>query len=246
MKKIITATLAAGLIIGMASAQTSVTLDFASAYVFRGATLLDGASFQPGIETSGFGLPEEYGSVTAGIWGSADLDNDNGNSSTFQETDYYASYTLPIDAVELYIGYTEYAYAAGSSDKEFNIGLGYDLMGVALSATYYQGVGGGIGSSIYAEFGAGYDIEVSEDLVVSLGGRVAYADRSNNTGYWGSSADESGFSDYDLSIGAGYALSEKWSAGLSGTYIGQIDDDVLDDDAYDVEFVGMFSLACEM
>ena len=246
MKKMITATIAAGLIVGMASAQTSVTLDFASAYVFRGVTLLDGASFQPGIETSGFGLPEEYGSVTAGIWGSADLDDDNGTSSTFQETDYYASYSLPIEALDVSIGYTEYAYAAGSSDKEFSIGLGYDLAGVGLSAAFYQGVGGGIGSSIYAEFGAGYDLEVSTNLVVSLSGRVAYADRSDNTDYWGTSADESGFSDYDLGIAAGYALSETWSAGLSGTYIGQIDDDVLDDDAYDVEFVGMFSLACEM
>lgn len=255
MKKIITTTIAAGLVAGMAYAEevveessvpateVSVSADFVSAYVFRGVTLLDGASFQPGIEVSGLGLAEEYGAVTVGAWGSADLDDDNGNANTFQETDWYGSYSLPIDALDVSIGYCEYTYGAGSSDKEASIGLGYDLAGVGLFATYYQGVGGGIGSSMYIEFGAGYDIEASEDLVVSLGARGAYADRSDNSSYWGVAAGESGFADFDLSLGLGYALSDSWGIGASIAYIGQIDDDVLGDDLYDVEAVGTLSLA---
>ncbi len=234
MKKIIITTMAAGLVAAVASAEVSVSMDFASAYVFRGVTLLDGASFQPGIEASGFGLPEECGAVSAGFWGSADLEGDN--SSTFQEVDAYAAYSLPtlVDGLDVSVGYCEYAYGAGSSDKEASLGLGYDLAGVALSATYYQGIGGLIGTQMYGELGAGYDIEASDDLVVSLGARLGYLDPD---------AGKSGFSDYDLSIGASYALSETWSAGLSGTYIGEIDSDVL---TTDVDFVGMFSLACDM
>lgn len=233
MKKIITTTIASGLIASVAAADVSVTMDFASAYVFRGVTLSEGASFQPGIEVSGFGLAEEYGAVAVGAWGALDLEDSN--SSSFQETDWYASYSLPtiIDGLDISVGYTEYMYAAGESDKEASIGLGYSIAGIALGAGYYQGIGGLIGSSAYADFSAGYDIEATEELVVSLAGRVGYADPDGG---------KSGFSDYDLSVGASYALGDVWSAGASIAYIGQIDDEVLDDDAYDVDVLGMLSL----
>lgn len=235
MKKMITATLAAGLIAGIASAEVAVTMDFVSAYVYRGATFLDGASFQPGIEATGFGLAEECGSIAVGAWASADLEGDN--SSTFQESDWYVSYSLPVEEVDVSIGYTEYSYAAGVADKEFSVGLGYDLAGVALGAGAYFMTGGDFAGQVYADFSAGYDIEVSSNLVVSVGGRVGYLEPESG---------ESGFSDYDLSIGTGFPLSDTWSLGVSLAYIGQIDEDVLSDDAYDVDVVGMFSLACEM
>lgn len=248
MKKIITTTIATGLVATSALA-VDVTLDLASAYVFRGVTLSDEASFQPGIETSGFGLPEEYGGVTFGAWGAYDLDDSytGASSSTFQETDWYVSYSLPafVDGLDLFVGYCEYSYGAGSSDEEFNIGAGYAIAGVGLGATYYQGVGGAISTSAYYEFAAGYDLEVTEELVVSLGARLGYADPDGG---------ESGFSDYDLSAGISYPLGDVWSIGASATYIGQIDDDVLADETlssdpvngslgYDVDFVGMLSLA---
>ncbi|MCF7818888.1 MAG: hypothetical protein K9M54_13510, partial [Kiritimatiellales bacterium] len=229
MKNKIAKTVAAGVIaavVGTASAETSVSMDFVSAYVFRGVTLNDGASFQPGIEASGLGLDEKCGSVTVGAWGSAGFEDSyavgNIGGSTFQESDWYGSYGLPtiVEGLDVSVGYTEYSYAVGSADKEVNIGLGYELAGVALSATYYQFVGGAFVASMYGELGAGYDIEASTNLVVSLGARVGYAD-------W--DGGESGFSDYDLSIGASYTLSDIWSIGASVAYIGQIDDKVLPD-----------------
>ena len=250
MKNSIAKTVVAGVIAavaGTASADVGVTADFVSAYVFRGVTLNDGASFQPGIEASGLGLDEKYGSVTVGAWGSAGFDDSyavgNTGSSTFQESDWYGSYGLPslVEGLDVSIGYTEYSYAVASADKEVNIGLGYELAGVALSAAYYQFVGGVFVGSIYGELGAGYDIEASTNLVVSLGARVGYADFDGG---------ESGFSDYDLSVGASYALSEVWSIGASVAYIGQIDDEVLTDAdestgtlGYDVDVVGTLSLA---
>lgn len=234
MKKIITATVAASLIAGIATAEVAVTMDFVSAYVFRGVTLLDGASFQPGIEASGFGLAEEYGAVAAGAWGSMDLDDENGAGSTFQESDWYVSYSLPIESVDVSVGYCEYAYAAGAADKEFSVGLGYDLSGVALGAGAYFMTGGDYVGQFYADFSVGYDLEVTEEFAVSLGARLGYIDPA---------AGESGFSDYDLSIGTSYPLSETWSASVSLAYIGEIDKDVLETD---VDVVGMFGLACEM
>jgi uncharacterized protein (TIGR02001 family) len=244
MKKIITMTMAAGLVAGIASAQSvSVTMDFASAYVFRGVTLNDGAVFQPGIEVGGFGLAEEYGSIVAGAWGNWDFDNYNGGGQkdTFSETDWYASYSLPalVDGLDLFIGYAEYGYGAGSSDKEANIGAGYEISGIGLGVTYYQGVGGLIGTSSYLEFAAGYGYDFSEELSGSIDASLGFADQDGG---------ETGFQDYSIGAGLGYVLSEDWSIGASIAYIGQGDDKVLPDGvgAYDVDFVGMLGVAYEM
>lgn len=248
MKKIIVTAMAAGLVAGVASAEVSTTLDIASAYVFRGVTLNDGAVVQPGIEASGFGLPEECGSISAGAWGNYDLNDYSQNGavgSSFVESDWYASYSLPslVDGLDLSVGYCEYAYAGGASDKEVNVGAGYEIAGVSLGVTYYQGVGGLIHQQKYVEFDAGYGFDISEELSASVDASAGYLDPSV--------AGESGFSDYSVGASLSYALSEKWSAGVSATYIGQIDDKVLPDTTastvgYDTSFVGMFSLACDM
>ena len=59
---------------------------------------------------------------------------------------------------------------------------------------------------------------------------------------------DDGFHNYTLGADLGYAISEKWSASASLTYIGQGDDAVLPDGTfgYDVDVVGMIGLACDM
>ncbi|HKL20200.1 MAG TPA: TorF family putative porin, partial [Tichowtungia sp.] len=126
MKKII-----AGMMVALAAAvsvqaaDVSATVDFASAYVFRGVTLNNGLVMQPGVEVSGFGLPEEYGSIAAGIWANYDLDDEDGMGSDFSEIDYYMSYTLPIEALDVSIGYTEYDYPndLGDNDREVSLSI---------------------------------------------------------------------------------------------------------------------------
>jgi len=249
MKKIITTTIAAGLVASVATAEVSVSVDLASAYVFRGVTLNDGVVIQPGIEASGFGLKEEYGAVSFGAWGNYDL-NDyapaGAVSSTFQETDWYGSYSLPslVEGLDLYIGYCEYSYGAGSADKEANIGAGYEVMGVGLGLTWYQGVGGNIGTSSYLEFALGYGYDFTDELSGSVDARFGFVNQSDSAG------GESGFQDYDLGASLGYALSEKWSVGATIMYIGKGDDKVLadikDGGSYDVNFLGSIGLACDM
>ncbi len=247
MKKVITTTIAAGLVASVASAGVSTTFDFASAYVFRGVTLNDGAVFQPGIEASGFGMPEEWGGVAFGAWGNYDINDYDGNvpGSTFTETDWYVSYSLPsfVDGLDLFLGYAEYTYGGPARDEELNFGAGYEVAGVGLGLTLYQGVGGLIGQQTYIEATAGYGMDFTEELSGSIDASVGFITYDDSvTGL------DDGFHNYSIGASIGYALSDTWSAGASVTYIGQGDDMVLPDGVfgYDVSAVGMLSLACEM
>lgn len=226
------------------STEVSITADFASAYVFRGTTFNDEAVFQPGIEATGLGLPEGAGSLTIGVWGNYDIGDYGGTlkSSEFSEVDLYASYGLPtlVDGLDLFIGWTEYTYptAASVADKEANFGAGYEVAGVALGATAYLGVGGGVNGNAYYELAAGYDLELSEALGASLGVSAAYFDPDTGTAGW---------NDGSLSAALSYAVFENWSVGASVAYIAQLDDEVLmdveDGGGYDVDVVGVLSLA---
>ncbi len=207
---------------GMA-AEASVSLDVASAYVFRGATFNDGLVAQPGLELSG--LP-----VTVGVWGNVDI-GDYGETleeSEFSEVDIYVSYDIPVEAVALSVGYTEYLYpgAEAVADREVSLSAGFDVP-LAPSVSVYYGMDGGIEDSLYAEVGVGHEFSIGDALGIELGATVAYADVDGG---------ESGFSHYTASVGASYGC-----VGASVTYIGDMDDDILGD-AYDVDVVGVLSV----
>jgi uncharacterized protein (TIGR02001 family) len=252
MKKIITTTIAAGLVAGVAMAEVSTTFDLASAYVFRGVTLNDGAVFQPGIEASGFGMPEEYGGFAFGAWANYDIDNYNDNQpgSTVTETDWYASYSLPsfVDSLDLFVGYTEYMYGGGDRDEEINLGASYEIAGVGLGLTLYKGVGGLIGDQLYVEATAGYGMDFTEELSGSVFGSIGFMNYDQAVANSVAPSLEDGFHNYSIGADIGYALSEKWSAGASVTYIGQGDDAVLPEGVfgYDADVVGMIGVACDM
>ncbi len=243
MKKMIITTMAAGLVAAVASAEVGVTMDFASAYVFRGTTFNDGAVIQPGIEAAGLGLPEEFGSASVGVWGNIDVDDpyDGGQqTSQFSEVDWYGSYSLPamVDGLDLSVGYCEYTYPlnGGSADKEVSVGAGYEIAGVSLGATVYKLIGGAFVGDTWYEVGAGYSLDIADALSAGVSADARFVD---------SVTGETGFNDYTVGADVSYALSEVWGIGASVTYIGQGDDDVLPDanGAYDVDVVGMLSLA---
>lgn len=233
MKKMMTGAVAVAMIAatGVMGADTSLTLDAASAYVFRGDTFNDGLVLQPGLETA---LP--YG-ITVGVWGNLDLDDYDGAvvENQFSEIDLYASYDVPVEAVDLSIGYTEYAYpgAEGDADREVGVSVGTAVQSVDLGLGVYYGLDGGIKKSLYAEATAGTSLDLSEGLALDLGTVVGYSDPDEG---------ESGFSYYSVSAGLSYGI-----VGASVAYYGQIDDDVLvdveDGGTYDAEVVAMVSLA---
>lgn len=253
MKKyIVTGMMIAALTAGTAmGGDVSVSADLASAYVFRGATLNDGAVFQPGMEAVAEGL-------TLGVWGNLDLDDYDGalEDGEFSEIDLYGSYEIPMDAISMSIGYTEYAYPGsggdpevstdemgvttasatrGEADREVNLGLSASAPGSpSLSVNY--GLGGAIDKSLYVEGGLSHECMMMDMIAMSLSAAVGYLDPDEG---------ESGFSHYSASVGGSYGC---FTASL--THIGRIDDDVLPDvedgGAYDVELVGMAGIAVEL
>jgi uncharacterized protein (TIGR02001 family) len=232
MKKMITGVAAAALLVaGVAvGAEVGVTLDVASAYVFRGDTFNDGPVVQPGLEVA---LPH---GLTLGVWGNIDVDDydEQLEKGQFSEVDIYASYALPLDLLDISIGYTEYAYpgAEGKADREVGIEYGYDLGLAEVGLGVFYGVDGGIKKSLFAELSASRSLDLSEGVSLDLGASVGYLNPDEG---------ESGFSGYSLSAGLTHGILT-----ASVTYYGQIDDEVLVDveegGTYDVEVVGMLGL----
>ena len=205
-------------------AETTVGLDIASAYIFRGTTINDSFVAQPSLEAVGHG-------VTLGTWANLDLDDsDNGayEAGNISEVDLYASYELPLGITNLSIstGYSEYTYprAGGSvgadgttvepvdADSEFNLVAEANL---PLSPTLgvYYGVDGAIDQSVYTEATIGYEKELPAGLTGTAGALIAYLNPDEG---------EDGFSHAALSAGLEYGM---FSVGI--TYFVETDDDVL-------------------
>jgi len=207
------------------AAEATVGVDVNSAYVFRGVTFNDGFVAQPYLEVSG--LP-----IDIGVWGNLDIEDYDGavDGGQFSEIDIYGSYTLPIEAVDASIGYTEYTYPQGAeADREISLSLGLGDVLLAPSLGIFYGLDGGIEENVYLEAGARHEVAVTEDIGLSLGAVVGYLDPKEG---------EDGFHQYALSASLSYQF-----VSLGVTYYGQIDDDVLTDDAYDVEVVGTLGLS---
>ena len=206
----------------------SAGVDFASAYVFRGVTFNDEPVAQPYLE-AGI-LP----GLTVGVWGNYDIGDYDGAlaGDEFSEIDLYASYAIPVEGVDLSLGYTEYTYpnALLEADREVSLSAGLDLP-LAPSIGVYYGLDGGIEENIYVEAGVGHDLDLAEGVGLSLGATVGYLEPD---------IGESGFHHYTVSATLGYGFV---SAGVK--YVGQIDDEVLTDDQYDVEVIGTLSLSTE-
>lgn len=233
MKKMMTGVAAVAVMMASAvvGAEVDVTVDVASAYVFRGATFNDGVVVQPGLEVA---LP--YG-LSLGVWGNIDIDDYDGalEKNQFSEVSFDIAYTLPVELLDISIGYTEYTFpgAEGKADREIGLGFGYDFDLFEVGLGLYYGLDGGIDKDLYAEFSVGTSFEVADGVALDLGAAVGYLNPDEG---------DSGFSAYSLTAGLSYGIF-----GASVTYYGQIDDDVLPDvedgGAYDVEVVGMLSLA---
>ncbi len=220
---------------GAAETSASVTIDIASAYIFRGSTFNDGVVIQPGIELSG--RP-----VTIGVWANYDIgDYDNAlDDNQFSEIDIYVAYDIPITVENLGVslGYIEYTYpgAAVETDREASVSLSLDtFLSPSLAVNY--GTDGGIQGDMYVELGLGYGFEASDDLSVDLALALGYYDPDD-------SGSDSGLTHCNLTIGVGYKII---SASL--TYVNQIDDDVLvdveDGGTYDEEVYGIIGIGFE-
>ncbi len=241
MKKVILMTMMVALAAGAAHAiDLSASVDFASAYVFRGVTLNNGLVMQPGAEISGFPIDEKYGSIAVGIWANYDIDDEDGDGSDFSEVDYYIIYSLPVEALDIDLSYTEYTYpnGGGSADREVGLSFGKELgtNGFYSSISFNYGVGGAIEKDLYILGSLDYETDLSEKLSASAGITV---------GYLISSGGVNGFNDATASAGLSYALNNNWSLSGGLTYIAQLDEAVLSDAAHDVSLLGTIGISCD-
>jgi hypothetical protein len=200
------------------------TIDAASAYVFRGSTFNDGFVLQPGAEVA-------LGDLSVGTWANYDVDDYDGalDGRAFSEVDIYGSYTLPVHAVGLSIGYCVYAYPLDSTDADHEVSISAELdMVLAPSVSVNYGLDGGIEDAIYIELGIGHEFALCESVGAELGLAVGYLEPDEG---------DSGFTHANVSAGLSY---KAFSATV--TYVAQLDDDVLmdvaDGGSYDTEVYG--------
>lgn len=206
MKKVIATTMAAFLVAQVASA-VSTTVDFASAYVFRGETANPGFVVQPGVEGEAAGL-------TVGVW--ANIDIDNVGADQVSEIDLYIGKDLgSVAGWDVSAGYCEYTYpgAAGNGESELSLSASGAMGGVDLSIGAFANVAESATPNYYE---------------VSTGGSTALAgialDYGIAAGYFDTEASDTtgfGYAAYSVSYDTG-------GGSLSVTYVDELDDDVIE------------------
>jgi uncharacterized protein (TIGR02001 family) len=205
MNKVIATTMAAFLVAQVASA-LSTSVDFASAYVFRGAEVNEGFVVQPGVEG-------EVAGLTVGVW--ANIDIDNVGADQVSEIDLYLAKDLgSVAGWDVSAGYCEYTYPGSTGDGESEL---------SLSAS---GAVGGVDLSVSA-FADIAETSTPGYYEASTGGSTAVAgvalDYGIAVGYFDTDADASTGFGY-----AAYSVSYETGGGtLSATYIDGLDDDVV-------------------
>lgn len=208
MNKVIATTIAAFLVAQVASA-LSTSVDFASAYVFRGAEVNEGFVVQPGVEG-------EVAGLTVGVW--ANIDIDNVGADQVSEIDLYLAKDLgSVAGWDVSAGYCEYTYPGSTGDGESEL---------SLSAS---GAVGGVDLSVSA-FADIAETSTPGYYEASTGGSTAVAgvalDYGIAVGYFDTDADASTGFGY-----AAYSVSYETGGGtLSATYIDGLDDDVVEVD----------------
>ena len=149
MKKVI------ALLVAMSTTAAFAGVDYASKYIYRGATVSTSAAIQPSMDTTVLGLD-------VGAWASYDTGNDE-----FQEVDFAIGYDVTeIAGVGVSVGLTEYIYTAEAStdeaDTEASLFLDYAIAGVDLSAALNKTIDGATGD--YTILGASYGFDITAGI----------------------------------------------------------------------------------
>lgn len=206
-----------------------VTADIYGKYIWRGQNLNDDHAFQPGISMT-------IDKFTAGIWGSLDMTDYNGQSGEFIEYDYYLDYTTTIaDGIDLSLGVIYYYFPGGEDTTEVYWGFAFDLP-LSPSVTVYHDVDEVEGA--YVSFGVGHLFdkiaEIAPDVPVGMeiGASVGWGSDSYNTAYWGAPADDGALNDLAVSVAFPITLGD-WTVSPSLNYVTLLDSDIRSTDAYD-------------
>jgi len=116
----------------------SAGADFYSNYIWRGSKLGTGPAFQPHMEFA-------TGGLTIGAWGSFD-------AAGFMESDLFVNYDFPfglsLRVIDYYYpGQPYFDYSDSTGSHAFEVGAGYTIGGLSLSANYILNEAGGAASA---------------------------------------------------------------------------------------------------
>lgn len=195
------------------TASTNVAADasvnYVSAYVFRGATINKGSSVQPKFELM------VADSAQLGVW--ANFAVDRTEAEIDQEVEVYFRYGIPVAFANFIIGAWEYAYPENRSqkvnDREIELTASLDLlMNPTLSAFF--GIDGQVDNSEYYEFSVDQDVLAYRDISLNVGGKLGYLDAD---------VGEDGFTHALLTLAAGYDILR-----ASANWVVETDTDVND------------------
>jgi uncharacterized protein (TIGR02001 family) len=238
MKRIIALIAVVLLVFGIAgtnavAADVTTTVDFVSAYVWRGITFNDGFVVQPSVDVShnGFGF---------NVWGNFDVSDNRGTlpQNSFSEVDLTLSYTYEYKILSASVGVIEYLFPGAltptPNTHEAFVSLDVDVVkGLSVGVAYYYDYGKTDGS--YATVGASYGYDLTEALNVSLAAYAAYASQNVSAGA------EGGMHDYNVSLSGSYAVTKAISMGAFIAYTGSFDTNVLPEQ--NVDFYGGFNVS---
>lgn len=206
-----------------------VSADFYSKYVWRGQLINDDYAFQPGISMT-------FDKFTAGIWGSLDMTDYNGEKGEFIEYDYYLDYTTTImEGVDLSVGVINYYFPGAEDTTEIYYGFAFDLP-LSPSVTVYHDVDEVKGT--YVSFGVGYTVDKVAELcpetpiAMEVGASLGWGSKSYNKGYWGEPATSSALNDLAISVAFPFEVSG-WTVSPSVNYVTLMDSDVKKSDVFD-------------
>jgi len=214
------------------AADTTVGMDVASAYVFRGNTFNDGPVVQPALSVGNFKLSEEFTlPLTLGVWANMDIGTYNHalDKGQFSEVDFTASYALPkvIDKLGWSAGYCDYVYPGGAaSDREVNLGFTYETF-LSPSLAFNYGLDGAVRENTTIEGGLKHAFKL-DPVTLTLGGTLGYQIVSES--------EASGFGPLVLTASTSYKMLT-----ASVSYIAEVEDGVLAN--YDVKVVGKLGIA---
>ena len=197
------------------------SVDWVTAYVWRGMLLVDHPVRQPSANLS-------YGGLSLNVWGSidcTDINEDNGEAYRLQEVDYTISYAYsPTEGLDLDTGLIWYTFSGFDSTGEVYVSASFPCVPVVVpSVTAYYDFDEVDGWYVNGALTYGYDI--TEKLNLELAGGVGWGSSNYHEGYFGEAAANS-LSDLLLKATLSYAVTDSVSVSAYAGYTEILKSDV--------------------
>jgi opacity protein-like surface antigen len=223
MKKFILAVLALAVFATPAAAAIEVEGDVYAGvydkYMWRGFNL---SASQPVLQ---MGTDISAKGFTFSYWTNTQLSGAGHDEIT--ETDVVLDYSFDVnEMLSVSVGDIYYNFNVPGNTHELYLGLALNtILAPSLTIYYdYDAASGGAAdgsdlAGLYYTLAAGHDIELAENMGLSVGAALSYNDESPFVGEY------SEMHNYELSVGLSYALNDQVSIDASGIYSDAISDE---------------------